>query len=140
MEEFLQYLQQWKDSTENRPGNFTQNARAKMFLSWQTYEGFKITVHSVTEVVKFLLEEGMEFVLTERFCQDPVEEYFGKQRQLGRRSDNPDIRQFGYNSNTIRIERSISCQSGNTKGRKDRKKAWEQVTDEKLPCRKKLKL
>lgn len=140
MEEFLQYLQQWKDSTENRPGNFTQNARAKMFLSWQTYEGFKITVHSVTEVVKFLLEEGMEFVLTERFCQDPVEEYFGKQRQLGRRSDNPDIRQFGYNSNTIRIERSISCQSGNTKGRKDRKRAWEQVTDEKLPCRKKLKL
>lgn len=140
MEEFLQYLKQWKESTENRPGNYTQNARAKMFLSWQTYEGFKITVHSVTEVVRFLLEEGMEFVLTERFCQDPVEEYFGKQRQLGRRSDNPDIRQFGYNSNTIRIERSISCQSGNTKGRKDRKKAWEQVTDDKLPCRKKIKL
>ena len=104
LEEFLQYLKQWKESTENRPGNYTQNARAKMFLSWQTYEGFKITVHSVTEVVRFLLEEGMEFVLTERFCQDPVEEYFGKQRQLGRRSDNPDIRQFGYNSNTIRIE------------------------------------
>ena len=82
----------------------------------------------------------MEFVLTERFCQDPVEEYFGKQRQLGRRSDNPDIHQFGYNSNTIRIERSISCQSGNTKGRKDTKKAWEQVTDAKLPCRKKIKL
>ena len=140
MEEFLQYLKQWKESTENRPGNYTQNARAKMFLSWQTYEGFKITVHSVTEVVRFLLEEGKEFVLTERFCQDPVEEYFGKQRQLGRRSDNPDIRQFGYNSNTIRIERSISCQSGNTKGRKDRKKAWEQVTDDKLPCRKKIKL
>lgn len=133
-------MKQWKESTENRPGNYTQNARAKMFLSWQTYEGFKITVHSVTEVVRFLLEEGMEFVLTERFCQDPVEEYFGKQRRLGRRSDNPDIRQFGYNSNTIRIERSISCQSGNTKGRKDRKKAWEQVTDDKLPCRKKIKL
>ena len=111
-----------------------------MFLSWQTYEGFSITVHSAIEVVRFLLEEGMEFVLTERFCQDPVEEYFGKQRQLGRRSDNPDIHQFGYNSNTIRIERSISCQSGNTKGRKDTKKSWEQVTDAKLPCRKKIKV
>ena len=38
---------------------------------------------------------------------------------------------------TLRIERSISCQSGKTKGRKDRKKAWEQVTDSKLPCQKK---
>ena len=121
LKEFLQYLRHWKDSTENRQGNFIQSARAKMFLSWQTYEGFSITVHSAIEVVRFLLEEGMEFVLTERFCQDPVEEYFGKQRQLGRRSDNPDIYQFGYNSNTIRIERSISCQSGNTKGRKDTK-------------------
>ena len=82
----------------------------------------------------------MEFLLTERFCQDLVEEYFGKQHQLGRRSDNPDFHQFGYNSNTIRIERSISCQSGNTKGRKDTKKAWEQVTDAKLPCQKKIQL
>jgi len=63
--------------------------------------------------------------------------YFGKQRQLGRRSNNPDIRTFGYHCNTIRIECSISCQSGNTRGRKDKKKAWAEVTDEKLPCRNK---
>ena len=81
----------------------------------------------------------MEFVLTERFCQDPVEEYFGNQRKLGRRSDNPDIHQFGYNANTIRIQRTVSCQSGNTRGRKDKKKAWEQVTEAKLPCRKRKK-
>ena len=81
----------------------------------------------------------MDYVLTERFCQDPVEEFFGKQRQLGRRSDNPDINQFGYNSNTIRTERSISCQSGNTRGRKGRKRSWVHVTDDKLPCQKKPK-
>ena len=50
---------------------------------------------------------GMEFVLTEHFCQDPVEECFRKQRQLGR-SDNPEIHHFGDNSNSSRIERSIS--------------------------------
>ena len=33
----------------------------------------------------------------------PVEEFFGKQRQLGRRSDNLGINQFGYNSNAITI-------------------------------------
>lgn len=135
--EFLQYLQSWKESTENREGEFTQNARSRMFLSWQTYEGFQISARSTIECTKFLLSEGMEYVLTERFCQDPVEEYFGKQRQFGRRCDNPDIRTFSYNSNTIRIERSVSCQSGNTRGRKDTKKAWVNVTNEKLPCRKK---
>ena len=125
-----------KYSTETRQGNFTQNARARMFLSWQTYEGYKITVHSVIEAIKFLLQEGMEFVLTERFCQDPVEEYFGKQRKIGRRSENPDIRMFGYNNNTIRIQRSVSCQSGNTRGRKDKRKAWQEVSDDKVQCRK----
>ena len=107
-----------------------------MFLSWQTYEGYKISVHSVIEAIKLLLQEGMEFVLTERFCQDPVEEYFGKQRKIGRRSENPDIRMFGYNNNTIRIQRSVSCQSGNTRGRKDKRKAWQEVSDDKLQCRK----
>ena len=43
------------------------------------------------------------------------------------------------NSFTIRIERSILCQSGNTRGRKDRKRSWVHVIDEKLPCRKKSK-
>ena len=77
--EFLEYLRRWKESTENRPGNYSQNARARMFLSWQTYEGFQLTVQSTIESTKFLLGEGMDYVLTERFCQDPVEEFFGKQ-------------------------------------------------------------
>ena len=135
--EFLGYLQRWKQSTLDRPGNFTLNARNRMFLSWQTHEGFLITTYSITEATKFLLSEGMEYVLTERFCQDPVEEYFGNQRKIGRRSDNPDVRMFGYNDNTIRIQRAVSCQSGNTRGRKDKDKAWVHVTDDPLPKRKK---
>lgn len=30
---FLGYLNEWKESTQNRPGEFTENARSKMFLS-----------------------------------------------------------------------------------------------------------
>lgn len=137
--DFLVYLNNWKESTNNRPGNFSQNARGRMFLSWQTHEGSKITVYSIIEATKFLLAEGMEYVLTERFCQDPVEEYFGNQRKLGRRCDNPDVRSFGYHDNTIRIQRTISCQSGNTRGRKDRKKAWVEVCNEHFTCQKKAK-
>ena len=133
------YLKNWKESADVRPGNFSKNARARMFLSWQTHEGFKITVYSVIEATKFLLAEGMEYVLTERFCQDPVEEYFGNQRKLGRRNDNPDVCSFGYHDNTIRIQRAVSCQSGNTRGRKDRQRAWVEVTNDPLPVRKKPK-
>ena len=66
-----------------------------MFISWQTHEGLQITAHSVVEATKFLLNIGMQYVLTERFCQDSVEEYFGNQRKFGRRSDNPDIKTLG---------------------------------------------
>ena len=56
--DFLGFLRDWKHSIINRPGNFTQNARSKMFLSWQTYEGLQITAHSLNEATKFLLNEG----------------------------------------------------------------------------------
>ena len=108
-----------------------------MFISWQTHEGFQLTVYSVIEATQFLLQEGMEFVLTEPFCQDSLEEYFGHQRKLGRRNDNPDIQAFDYNNNAIRIQRQVSCLSGNTRGRKDRTRAWEQITDDPIPCKKK---
>ena len=120
--DLLQYFINWKESTETRNGNFTQNAKNKMFISWQTFDGLQITVYSIIEAVKFRISEGMEFDLTGRFCQDPTEEYFGNQCRLGRRSDNPDLTTFVYNDNTIRIQKSISCESGNTWGRGDKRK------------------
>ena len=74
-----------------------------MFSPSQTCEGIKISIYSLFEVVKFLLENVVSFVFTEKFNQDTLEEYFGKNRSLGQRNDNPDVYQFGYNSNTIRI-------------------------------------
>ena len=76
-----------------------------MFLSSQTYVGVKITVHSVIELVKFLIIHKVSYVLTERFCQDPLENYFGKQRSSGARKDNPSLYDFGYNDNTIRNQK-----------------------------------
>ena len=52
---FLGYLREWLQSTKEREGDFTKNARSKMFLSWQTYEGLQITVHSVIEATRFVL-------------------------------------------------------------------------------------
>ena len=105
---FLNYFNKWKLSIEDRGNNFSLNAHSKMFITWQTFQGFKITTNAIVEVAKFLLSEGVDFVLTERFCQDEIEEYFVNQRQLGRRSDNPDIQIFGYNDNAIGIQKSVS--------------------------------
>ena len=66
---FLGYLTNLK--------SFTNDERGRMFLSIQTYNGLRMMVKSTIAITKFLMSEGFEFVLAERFCQDDVEEYFG---------------------------------------------------------------
>ena len=103
LDEFLQYFKSWKESTEARnDANYQENAKFKMFNSCQSYEGLQITVLSLKEVCKFLLQQGIPYILSERFCQDDLENYFGKQRVIGLRYDNPTVHDFGYNDNTVK--------------------------------------
>lgn len=135
--DFLGYLRNWKQSIRERPGDYSQSARDKMFLSHQTYKGLIISVNSTIEATKYLLNSGMSYVFTQRFNQDLLEEYFGRQRSLGRRNDNPTVQQFGYQANTIRIQRSVHKASGNTSGQcMQKKKSWNEVDEEILPKRK----
>ena len=131
----MKYLSDWKESTEERPGQFTLNTKDRMFTSWQTYKGIQILVHSVIEVTKYLLTQGMEFVLKERFNQDCAEEYFGRQRSAGCRSDNLSISQFGYNDNTIRVQRFVVPVTGNARGahKSKRRVSWSVVDETPLP-------
>ena len=69
---FLKYFEDMLTSIEQRPANFSRKARSNMFISWQTFEGLKTTVHSIIEAVKFLLQHHVKYVLTEKFCQDPT--------------------------------------------------------------------
>ena len=87
----LPYFDNWKHNILQRPGNFTASVRQKIFIFRQTHEGIQIICYSVIEATKYLLKEGCQFVLTERFCQDVLEEYFGHQRGIGRRNDNPTV-------------------------------------------------
>ena len=75
-----------------------------MFISWQTFEGFKVTSYSTIEVVRLLLQEGFDYVLMEKFCQDVLEEYFGYKRGMGRRADYSFLKEFGYNNSAIVIQ------------------------------------
>ena len=74
----------------------------------------------------------MRYVLTERFCQDPLENYFGRQCSLEARKDNPSLRDFGYNDNSIRNQKIFKPIAGNVHGNVNI-----EFSNEPIPCRKK---
>ena len=131
---FLRYFSDWQQSIENRPANFSLNDQSKMFISWQTHEGLQITCHSLIECVKFLLQSGIHYVLSEKFCQDDLENYFGKQRAIGCRRDNPTVRDVGYNANPIKGQFSIKPLGCNVYGHGGK---WNVIDNTSLPKRKK---
>ena len=136
-EDFLSYFTTWrKNIAENKP-QLTEKEKDKLFIPASTYIGIYISVHSLIEATQYLLRNGAEFVLTERFNQDVVEEYFGRQRGCGRFNDAPNVYQFGYNDNTIRIQRYVVPVKGNTRGAhvQKRKPSWEIVDNKPLAKR-----
>lgn len=121
LDDFLAFLSDWKESVRTRPGNFDGNHRAKMFLSHQTYKGLVMTIRSFKEATQYLLDNGVQFVLSNRFCQDPLEAHFGRHRSLVPRSQNPNIHCFGFQENKLRIQRHLAMQiqpRGNVEKRK----------------------
>ena len=135
LDDFLSYFTLWKESIEERNDRpYTANAKANMFISWQTYEGLQVTVYSFQELVKFLLQNGVPYVLSERFCQDDLENYFGRQRAIGSRRDNPSVRDVTYNDNTIKSQFSVRPIAGNVRGPGSK---FNIIDDTPLPKRKK---
>ena len=51
---------------------------------------------------------SIKYVLTERSCQDPLKNWFGRQRSLGSRKDNLSMVDFGYNNNAIRNQNILN--------------------------------
>ena len=95
-------------------------------------------VKSFVEAAKFLLKlPGIngQYLLSERFTQDPLENYFGHQRARGGRSDNPTVSSCLEAAQSIRVQRSLALQPvrGNC-GRK-RRLFSDEVIDE-TPLRK----
>ena len=65
---------------------------------------FHFTVKSFVELGQFLLSvPGVSCFLSERLCQDPLEKFFGCQRQQGRASENPSVAEFCSNTQALRV-------------------------------------
>ena len=66
---------------------------------------------SFVEVTTVLFSvPGVQYFLSEKFCQDPLESYFGKQRYKGGRSDNPSVKEFIDNSVSLRVQGSAALE------------------------------
>ena len=63
--------------------------------------------------------DGVQYFLSDRLNQDPVEEHFGKQRASGGASEAPNLEAYGYNERKILVAKSdmIRIMHGNTRGR-----------------------
>ena len=62
-------------------------------------------VCAFVEMARYLLRlPGEKYLLSERFCQDPLESFFGHQRSMGGHNDNPDAPSFMHNTVSIRVQ------------------------------------
>ena len=67
--------------------------------------------------------EGLAF-LSMQLCQDPLENFFGCQRQRGGTSENPSVAEFTQNTQALRVVNSLcrapvrgNCRAANTKNK-----------------------
>ena len=100
-----------------------------------------VIVTSFVEMVKYLLSQpGAEdlFLLSERITQDPLENYFGKQRSCGRRCDNPNFKECLQNATAIRAQKSLELDrvQGNCRRKRCLPDSLFEIDNTPLPKRK----
>ena len=70
------------------------------------------------ELLDFLFAiPGVTVFLSNRICQDPLEIFFGQQRQRGRVNENPNAAEFMKNTKALRMVNSFCSRvKGNCRG------------------------
>ena len=79
-----------------------------------------LVVMSFLELVPYLFKiPGVKVFLSEKLCQDPLEKFFGRQRQRGRVNENPNAQSFCKNTQALRVVSScVGSVKGNCRGSK----------------------
>ena len=79
---------------------------------------FCYTVKSFVELAQSVLSlPGAPPLLSRRITQDPLEKFFGLQRQRGRVNENPNSQEFFKNSQALRVIQACSTSvKGNCRG------------------------
>jgi len=68
-----------------------------------------LTGSSFVELVQYLFTiPTVNSFLSQRICQDPLECFFGCQRQRGAVHDNPNVQEFVKNTQALRVVNSVA--------------------------------
>jgi len=68
---------------------------------------YTYVVKSFVEICRYLLNlHDVKFVLSGKLCQDPLENFFGRQRMRGGYADNPTAKSFIYGTSSLRVQGS----------------------------------
>lgn len=80
---------------------------------------------------------GVKCFLSERISQDPLEKFFGNQRQRGGVNENPTVKEFCNNTQALRVINTV-CRDvkGNCCGRKRDRETETDTLQENTPLRK----
>lgn len=70
------------------------------------------------ELVQYIFTiPGVKYFLSERLTQDPLENFFGCQRQRGGTNENPNVNEFCKNTQALRVINSLGrIPKGNCRG------------------------
>ena len=139
---------------------FTDVQKKRMLLSDQTRLGLRMTgkyTKSVQPYVKYAVHSShiaLSFIglveylfslpevkknkvafLSNNICQDPIEQFFGCQRQRGGTSDNPNVLEFCHNTQALRIVDSFCRPSvrGNCRRKRESESSGLQKNDNMIP-------
>uniref|UniRef100_A0A7M6DPD0 Uncharacterized protein n=1 Tax=Clytia hemisphaerica TaxID=252671 RepID=A0A7M6DPD0_9CNID len=134
--DFLEFLDKWE--AESKDLDLTKTEKGKLCLSKQTLQGLRITTKSFITLGRLLFAEGAQFLLSEKFSQDPVEEYFSKQRAKRGPDENPDLEAFNRNVLGLNVagDDLVRAVNGNVR-RKNKERAKLDIHDlSRLPTKK----
>ena len=103
---------------------------------------FVAAVHSFVDLVKYLFTiPDVKAFLSNKLCQDPLEKFFGQQRQRGRANENPNASEFLKNTQANGICRNVkgNCRGDNPNSKKTKsKRKMDPTLSEPLPKRRKM--
>ena len=69
---------------------------------------FIFIVSSFLELLPYLFKiHNVTSFLSEKLSQDPIEKFFGCQRQQGRSNENPTVAEYFKNTDSLRVINSI---------------------------------
>lgn len=133
---FLAHFVNWKKQVNAMP--LTAQEKEKMLPPQPTMNGLEISIRGIEGATRYFLTVAKaKFVMARVYSQDPLEQFFGKQRMGGGGSRNPNSAQWQQKQVGDAISRgldvrirggnSTECDAGHT------------ISDEPLKKRKRLK-